>query len=351
MADKHLKEYKRCSDVEVVAVFARTEGAAEAFAEKHGLESIRCYRDHQAMLHENQLDIVSVCTPNCAHASYSIDALRAGVNVLCEKPMSVTLEEAVEMCRAEKESGKLLCIGFQPRMSKNMQKIKTIVQSGALGKVYYLQSGGGRRHGIPASLGSSYIKVEKAGSGALGDIGCYSLDMLLNAVGYPKPITATGTKYDFFGKDLSYYGANLTFAEEFSVDDFAAGFIRLEGGITLDFRIAWAMHMDTTGDALILGTKGGLRIPSTECWNGSYREPMTLYYNENGEPKERKIAYEKEDISELFYLKIRSFVDAVKEGLPSPIPSREILYNQAIIEGLLTSADLGREVLLEIPEI
>ena len=97
--------------------------------------------------------------------------------------MSVTLEEAVEMCRAEKESGKMLSIGFQPRMAENMKLIRRIVQSGELGKVYYIQSGGGRRHGIPTPFGTSFIDKNTAGVGAMGDIGCYSLDMVLNAIG------------------------------------------------------------------------------------------------------------------------------------------------------------------------
>lgn len=61
------------------------------------------------------------------------------------------------------------------------------------------------------------------------------------------------------------------------MDDFAAAFIRLEGDVVLDFRISWAMHLDTPGDTLILGTEGALRIPSTECWNGTVGGPMKLY--------------------------------------------------------------------------
>ena len=78
---------------------------------------------------------------------------------------------------------------------------------------------------------------------------------------------------DFFGKDPNYVAYKKyecpEFAEVFGVDDFAAAFIRLEGGIILDFRIAWAMNLDTAGDTIIYGTKGSLRIPSTECWNGT----------------------------------------------------------------------------------
>ncbi len=351
ITEAHVTSLLRCPDVEIVAAAELEEGKAERFFKKFNLDQVKCYRSHKEMLEKERLDMVSICTPNRVHASCSIDALRAGVNVLCEKPMSVTLEEAVEMCRAEKESGKMLSIGFQPRMAENMKLIRRIVQSGELGKVYYIQSGGGRRHGIPTPFGTSFIDKNTAGVGAMGDIGCYSLDMLMNAVGYPKPLTVTGYKSGYFGSQPSYYALHPEYAEKFSVEDFAAGFVRLEGDIVLDFRISWAMHMDTTGDALILGTRGGLRIPSTECWNGSVGGPMKIYHDVAGVQTETVLPYEEEDIGELFYKKVRSFVTAVKKGLPAPVPAREILYNQAIIDGIVRSAEMGHEVEIIIPEI
>ena len=79
-----------------------------------------------------------------------------------------------------------------------MKMLKRIVDSGVLGKIYYIQTGGGRRRGIPTPFGTTFIEKETGGIGALGDIGCYSLDMVLNAIGYPKPLTVTGYKSEFF---------------------------------------------------------------------------------------------------------------------------------------------------------
>ena len=119
-----------------------------------------------------KLDAVSVCTYNRTHAVCAIDSLNAGLNVLLEKPMCVTLDEAVEIVKAEKKSGKVLSIGFQPRLDENMKMIKKIVESGELGKIYYIQTGGGRRRGIPTPFGTSFIEDKTAGLGALADIGC-----------------------------------------------------------------------------------------------------------------------------------------------------------------------------------
>ena len=349
IAEEHIRGYKEMADVEIVAAADLVPGKAEKFCKTNGLEGVRCYESGHAMLEAEELDAVSICTYNCQHAPCAIDALEHGVHVMLEKPFTVTTEEAIEVMRAEKKSGKILTIGFQPRMSVNMQRIKQIVESGELGKIYYIQSGGGRRSGIPTPYGTSFIAKDTGGIGAMGDIGCYSLDMLLNAVGYPKPLTVTGYTSDFFGKDPATYPGHPEYAEAFGVDDFAAGFVRLEGGIMLDFRISWAMHMDTAGDALILGTKGGLRIPSTDCWNGDFDKPLKIYKTIAGKQTCTEIPLDPS--GDLFFKKLRSFVDAVKNGGTATVPSSQILYNQAIIDGIVKSNAVGHEIEIEIPEI
>ena len=344
IAEAHMVAYSYCPDVEVVAAADLVPGKAEAFFEDHCIDSdnVNFYLSHKDMLDNEELDAVSICTYNMAHAECAIYALNKGVNVMLEKPMCVTLDEAVAIRRAEKKSGKVLVIGFQPRFDENTKMIKKIVESGELGKIYYIATGGGRRRGIPTPFGTSFIAKETAGIGALGDIGCYSLDMVLDAVGYPKPLTVTGYKSDFFGKNPLYI-EKPEYAAAFAVDDFAAGFVRLEGGIVLDFKIAWAMHMDTLGDTLILGTNGGLKIPS----NG----PMKVYHDVAGEQVETVIPSQSNNGKDPFNMKIRYFLDAIKNGTPSPIPSSEIIYNQAIIDGIFRSAELGEEVKIVIPEI
>ena len=351
IADAHIRSYMNMPDVDIVAGADLIPGKADAFFEKHGLKGVKTYPSHKEMLAAETLDAVSVCTYNTAHAVCAIDSLKKGVNVLLEKPMCVTLDEAVAICKAEKESGKVLSIGFQPRFDENMKMIKKIVESGELGQVYYIQTGGGRRRGIPTPFGTSFIAKETGGIGALGDIGCYSLDMVLNAIGYPKPLTVSGYKSALFGTRPEYYPTHPEYASVFGVDDFAAAFVRLEGGIILDFRIAWAMNLDTPGDTIILGTKAGLRIPSTECWNGSVGGPMKMYHEVAGGQVETIIPIIESKGPGLFDRKIRTFLDAVKTGGSAPVPSSQIIYNQAIIDGIAKSAELGREVEIVIPEI
>ena len=358
IAEAHMMSYLKQPDVEVVAGCDIVPGKAKAFFEKFGIEAKYDYKDDVEMLADKSLalDAVSICTYNRQHAPCAIHALEAGVNVLLEKPFTVTTEEAVEVMRAEKKSGKILSIGFQPRLDANMKMVKKICESGELGRIYYIQTGGGRRRGIPTPFGTTFIEDKTAGLGALGDIGCYSLDMVLNAIGYPKPLTVSGYKSAFFGTDPNYCDYKRKnkpeYAGLFGVDDFAAAFVRLEGDIILDFRIAWAMNINSPGDTIILGTKGGLRIPATDCWNGSIGGPMTIYHEVAGEQVETKIPEFPEDTKNSnFDKKIRTFIDAVKNGGKAPVPSSQILYNQAIIDGIAKSHAVGHEIEIEIPEI
>ena len=351
IANSHIKAYLQFDDVEIVAGADLIEGKAAAFFAKYELEDVRTYTDYKQMIAECDLDVVSICTYNCQHAGPAMYAMEHGLDVLLEKPMTVTLEEAVELCRVEKKTGRILSIGFQPRFDPNMKMIGEIFRSGVLGKIYYIQTGGGRRHGIPVTRGDTFIREDTAGVGAVGDIGCYSLDMILNALGYPKPLTVSGYTSAFFGQNPNYYSGHPEYAERFGVDDFSAAFIRLEGDIVLDFRISWAMHMNTAGDTIVLGTKGGLRIPSTECWNGTVGGPMKIYTESAGAQVEYEVPVLPLKGLGRVESKVRSFLDAHITGGTAPVPTSQILINQAIISGIVESAKLGREIEINIPEI
>ncbi len=353
IAEAHVLRYQQMPDVEIVAGADLIPGKAEEFFKTWNVEGARCYESHKAMLDAEELDAVSVCTYNATHAECTIDALKKGVHVLLEKPMCVTTEEALEIIKAEKESGKIVSVGFQPRFAENIKRIKRIVESGVLGKIYHIQTSGlSRFHGIPTPYGTTFIERDKGVIGAVGDIGCYALDFVLDTIGYPKPLTVSGRVSDFFGKDPDYFkseGKPAEYAEIFGVDDFASAYIRFENDLTMDFKISWHMVTKNPCDTLFMGTKGSLRIP-----NGNWDAPVIIHSEIDGAlvnteiPKLETPRYPEKDV---FYHKVRSFLDAIKEGGASPVPTSEILYNQAIIDGIVKSSKLGREIELNLPDI
>jgi len=346
IARAHASAYKKMPlHVEIVAVADSIAGKAQAFIEQEGLVNAVAYDDHKKLL-ELDLDGVSICTPNFAHSETSINALNAGKHVLVEKPMSVTLQQSIDMVEAAERSGKILTVGFQPRYDPNMALIQEIVQSGKLGNVYFVETGGGRRRGMP---GGTFISKELAGAGAMADIGCYSLDMALNALGYPKPLTVSAYTSNHFGTNPKYHRE----AANFEVEDFGVAMIRLEGDIVLNYKISWAMHMDSLGATMFLGTDGGLKVtpagtgPWSGVWDGSVGS-MTLYHDVVDQHIHSEIPVIQHGLN-LFDEKVRDFVAAISENRPAPIPGAEILYNQAIIDGVLRSAASKREVTIELP--
>ena len=184
-----------------------------------------------------------------------------------------------------------------------------------------------------------------AGIGALGDIGCYSLDMVLNAIGYPKPLTVTGYTSELTSARTRCISTPMRSTRRRKMPGALTSTISprrssaSEGGIVLDFRIAWAMHVDTPGDTILFGKKGALRIPSTECWNGTVGGPMTLYH------RRRRCAGRDRRSRSSSRATTCSAACSTRRSAPSwmrsrrastaPVPSSQILYNQAIIDGIV----------------
>lgn len=345
IARAHVAAYKTIENVQIVAVADVVPGKAAEFIQATGLVDAKAFEDHRELL-QLDLDGVSICTPNMAHYRTSVDAMEAGKQVLLEKPMSVTLDEAIDMVEVAKRTGRMLSIGFQPRYDPNMDIISNIVQSGKLGNVYYVETGGGRRRGMPRG---TFVRKELAGAGAMADIGCYSLDMALNALGYPKPLSVSAYTSNFFGTNPQHHPD----ADKFDVEDFGVALVRLEGGIALNFKISWAMHMDTLGATMFLGSEGGLKItpagkgPWSGVWDGKVGS-ITLFHDVLGHQTESPIPIKEHSIN-LFHEKVKDFVAAIREGRAAPIPGEQILYNQAIIDGVLRSSELKREVEISLP--
>ena len=350
IARSHMRSYLKLADeVEVIGGSDVVKGKARAFFDNFNLPKAKAFDNNDELL-SLDLDAVSVCTYNCTHAECTIAALNSGKHVLCEKPMSVTLDEAVEMYKTAKKTKKILTVGFQPRYDPNMNLVREIVGSGALGEIYYIQTGGGRRRGMP---GGTFIRKELAGVGALADIGCYSLDMVLSAVGYPKPLTVSACAFNKFGTNPKYHNEY----DKFDVDDHSVALIRLEGGIALDFRMSWAMHMDSMGDTMFFGTDAGLKVKPAGnfgggwggAWDGTIG-PIFMYSDVNGQLCETSVPL-RTPSDDNFYHKVKAFCEAIKNKTGAPIPTIESVYNQAIIDGIYRSSQANKEVEIKIPKL
>ena len=144
ISNAHMEGYNTLLDsVELAACCDLDREKAEAFAKRYGFAKV--YTDYNEMLASEKLDAVSVCTWNAEHKNAAIAALKCGANVLCEKPMAMNRFEAEEMKKAADESGRVLMIGFVRRFGKDAELMKTFIDGGTMGDLYYAKANYRRR--------------------------------------------------------------------------------------------------------------------------------------------------------------------------------------------------------------
>lgn len=177
----------------IVALCDNTPGRAAERKAQFGLDDARLYDDPATMLATEALDLVSITTPPSTHARLAVDALRAGVNVLVEKPMAPSIEECDAMLAAERESGRLLSVVAQNRFRDDMATLKEMLDSGLVGAVSHAQ--------ISSAWwrGSSYYDLswrgtwESEGGGCTLNHAIHHIDLALWMLGRPKAVTAVLT--------------------------------------------------------------------------------------------------------------------------------------------------------------
>ena len=194
ISNMHAAGYLEDERCEVYAACDINENRVKEFAQKYNVQNV--YTDHQEMLKLEELDAVSVCTWNNSHAAISINALRAGKNVLCEKPMAMNADEAKEMEKVAKETGKLLMIGFVRRFGNDAKILKDFIDDGFFGDIYYTKASYLRRNGSP---GGWFGDIKRSGGGPLIDLGVHVIDLVRYLCGKPKAITVTGVTFNKLG--------------------------------------------------------------------------------------------------------------------------------------------------------
>ena len=337
IAQAHCRAMSEVSGVEIIAASDLVEANAERTAERWGIP--KTFTDYNEMLKMDELDGVVVCTPTAVHAPPTVAALKAGKHVLCEKPMEASLEAATEMVGTAHKTGKILMIALKLRYTPQVIKAKEIIDAGTLGDIYYAETVADRRRGNP---GGSFVRKATAGFGAAADIGVYALDTALYLMGHPKPVAVSGITSNY----LSLHNTWNPRLKETEVEDFACGWVVFDNGARLVFKTCWCMNMDSLGGTIFLGTKAGLRIGVGEVRGP--QEGVTLYRDEFGLPTDIRIPTR--GSVDVFKAEDAAFVDAVREGKPSPIDPDGMLLTNVIFQGVIDSANAdGREVEVSVP--
>lgn len=135
IANRHAEHIDNIAHLQAVCDVVKEK--ADAVAEQYG---VKAYYDVADLLaNESDVDVVSICTPNGLHAQHSIQALKAGYHVLCEKPLATNVHDCGEMIKAAEQANKRLFAIKQNRFNPPVAAVKEAIESGKLGKIYSVQ--------------------------------------------------------------------------------------------------------------------------------------------------------------------------------------------------------------------
>ena len=318
---EHLKGYKQCGNVQVVALCDMNAELAQGQADEHGIEAV--YGDHKKMLKGAGVDAVSVCLPNFLHAPISLDALRAGKHVICEKPPALNVAEARRMAAAARAGGLTLQYALSQRFVGANKLARDYVQKGELGEIYFGRAVYHRRRGIPLGTQSWFVNKKLSGGGALIDIGVHALDAVWWLMGTPKPVSVSGNAYQKF-KHVVAKGT------KFDVDDSAFGLIKFDNGATLILECSWALNLPGRNVLQIAGTKGGAEL-----------NPLKIYVERDGIQVDMTPEVPGVD---LFADQMGHFVDCILKNKTPLMSAEQGVQLMQMLEAIYKSSASGREV-------
>lgn len=341
IAETHLLAYSKNKNVKVVAFCDINPDRLAYMGKKWGIE--KCYTDLDTMFKEvPEIDAVSVCTWNAAHASCTVAALKAGKHVLCEKPMAMNATEASLMMQTAKEAGKLLMIGFVRRHGNDAKIVREFVDSDYFGELYYAKATYLRRNGNP---GGWFGDKSLSGGGPLIDLGVHVIDLVRFIFGNPKPVSVYGATFTklhdrkHIKADKGYRSSGAGREDVCNVEDLACAMIRFDNGAVLSIEAAFSLNLKKDeGKIELFGTKGGAKLDPE----------LELYGEMNGYMTDMKLANVKTALSfdGLFENEIDHYIDCIEGRADCIAPAEDGVMLMKILDGIYESARLGHEVVL-----
>jgi predicted dehydrogenase len=327
---KHLQRFNDIPGVEVAAIADLNEDCIAACVRACAVE--QTFRDYQDLLALQDLDLIVVCLPNNLHARVSIEALKAGHNVFCEKPMATSVKDAEAMVDAARANQCMLSIAMNFRwqyFGPDAFHLKKLIEDGELGEIYYVRAHYLRRSTFPPTGYERWnLSQEESGGGALIDLGPHMLDLAMWLVDNYSPQSVSG----FTHNGLMKYSP---------VDDFASGSVTLGNGARIQADLAWNSHNQTSWRISVYGEKGGAVIDAEKPAG----RRITLFSEQENKPATETVS--PEDIASQPEASIQEHV--VKRLMAGEAPdcsAEKALQVMKVIEGWYQSSETGRDVTL-----
>lgn len=337
IAQQHLAAYAKIPDAQVIACADIDPTAADTSAQTFGIPNV--YYTAQEMLKRDDLDAVDVCLHNNLHLSGTAAVLESGRNAYCEKPMAGSYRDALTMLETARKLNKKLHIQLGFLYSDETRAAKELIEAGELGEVYHARSTGFRRRGRPYVDGygkPQFVQKPVSGGGALYDMGVYHISQILYLLGNPNVERISGKTYQKLDMD-----AKRRENSGYSVEELGLGFVRFEGGKTLDIIEAWAIQLDNFEGSSLVGSKGGVRLNPF----GFYRSLGDLDLNAGVDLGSARFRWSNVRGDHHLYASSQQHWVAALQGKVELLPTAEIALNTMLIsEGIYLSEQLGREV-------
>ena len=310
-----LPAFAHAGNSELTALVSDDPVKREQLARKYGIEHVYSYEDYDKCVAGGYIDAVYIALPNNLHCEYTLRAARAGIHVLCEKPMAVTERECEQMIQAAAQHRVKLMIAYRLHFEEANLKAVRMVQAGKLGEPRLFNSV------FTMQVRDKDIRTQKElGGGTLYDIGIYCI----NAARYllrAEPIEVTA---------FSVSGTDRRFKE---VDEMTVALLRFPDDRLATFTCSFGASDVSSYD--IVGTKGHLRVEPAYEYVGELKHHVMR----NGNGKTRKFGARDQFAAELVY-----FSNCIlKDRQPEP-SGQEGMIDVSIIRALYRSAELGRPV-------
>jgi predicted dehydrogenase len=333
----HLPALSAMPDVDILYTVDLIEERAKAAKDQYG--SRRALTDYRPALADGDLNAVFVLTPNYSHYTITMDALRAGKHVFCEKPITNNYKLSGEMADEAEKRNLILNIGVCNRYHKSVELIRDFVQQGRLGELYHIYCSFRRYRCIPG-LGGAFTSKEKSGGGVLIDWGIHFLDLILYITGV-KVRSVSAAAYNKLGRDISAYVYKDMWAGPpvpggvCDVDDMVSGFIRT-GGPSISFNGAWAQNIDHDEMFIdFMGDKGGIRH--------IYGQGFTFYTVQDGVLQSVRPDYK---IPDMYRREDLRFIEAARRGIKTRSHIGAVLESARLLDAIYESAEKEAEIRL-----
>lgn len=268
--------------VEVMAVCSRDLARARALADKHDIPF--AFDNAGEMFNqERKPNLIVNCTANNLHYPFTMQALKNGCHVFCEKPPAMNAKEAREMADLAKENGLVLAYNFQRRQSPEYTLLKRYLDEGQLGQIYHIKANYQRRRGIPGW--GNFTNKTIQGGGALIDLGVHVLDLALGLMDYQTPDQIVANIYDFIGKAGGKGLKGNWDPNKFDVEDSCFAYLSFTNNASIMLSSTFALNMkeEETVNLEIFGSKAGATLYPLSIHTEVAGELANIYFPHLGE--------------------------------------------------------------------